>query len=124
MKLQITERIYAQLVAELDAYTDADAYVSDMALPSIWGDEEGNPDIPAERIAALQRYWEIANMPVREIAKAEGLSFRRLAMRFGIPQRTITNWTLPETSSTYHLCPLYTKLMMAECLGLLPFEIV
>ncbi len=121
-KLKITVKIYGQLVAALDEYADVDSYASDLGLSDMWGDDP-EADIPAERITALQRYWALAHASLRDILADNGISARRLARRFGIPERTTSNWTLPATSKNYHQCPLYTKLMIVECLGLLPFDI-
>lgn len=104
---------YRTAVAETANYTDRDAYVSDLALSSIWGDPEG-ADIPADRIEQLSQIWDACHRSVKEIAAAAGLSCRKLAERFCIPYRTIENW-----SSGSRECPLYTRLMMQECLGLL-----
>lgn len=49
---------------------------------------------------------------VKQIAADAGLSLRGLARRFGIPQRTMENW-----SSGSRSCPTYVLLMMQECLG-------
>ena len=38
--MKLTPAIRAALYAETGAYTDRDAYVSDMALSSVWGDAE------------------------------------------------------------------------------------
>ncbi len=121
-KLKITVKIYGQLVAALDEYDDMAAYISDMALSPIWGDDS-EADIPAERITALQHYWALAHASLRDTLADNGISARRLARRFGIPERTTSNWTLPATSKNYHQCPRYTQLMIVECLGLMPFDI-
>lgn len=49
---------------------------------------------------------------VKQIAADAGLSLRGLARRFGIPQRTMENW-----SAGARVCPPYVLSMMMECLG-------
>lgn len=104
---------YHFLVAESANYTDRDAYISDLALSSIWGDLEDTA-IPADRLEKLGQIWDATHRSVKQIAAAAGLSCRELAERFAIPYRTVENW-----SSGSRKCPLYTKLMMQECLDLL-----
>ena len=44
--MKLTPAIRAALYAETGAYTDRDAYVSDMALSSVWGDAD-DAEVPA-----------------------------------------------------------------------------
>ena len=55
--MKLTPAIRAALYAETGAYTDRDAYVSDMALSSVWGDAE-DAEVPAERLALLGGIWD------------------------------------------------------------------
>ena len=50
--MKLTPFIRSALYAETGAYTDRDAYISDMALSSVWGDAE-DANVPAERLALL-----------------------------------------------------------------------
>ena len=50
---------------------------------------------------------------VKQICKMAGMTQSAMAERFGIPWRTFSNWCR-ETNE----CPIYTKLMMQEILGL------
>ena len=52
-------------------------------------------------------------MTVKEIAASAGMSVRELARRFGIPYRTMQNWSLG-----IRKCPEYITGMMIEILGL------
>lgn len=104
---------YRTAVAEAANYTDRDAYVSDLALSTIWGDPE-DAEIPAARVEQLGQIWDAYHRSIKEIAAAAGLSCRKLAERFFIPYRTVEDW-----SAGRRECPIYTRLMMQECLGLL-----
>lgn len=59
------------------------------------------------------RAYKAADMSVKDICKAAGLTQKALADRFSIPIRTVEDWCRGVSK-----CPLYTRLMMAECLGL------
>jgi hypothetical protein len=108
--------IYQTCINEAKYYTDRDAYVSDLALSSIWGDEEG-AEVPQERLEWLGQLWDACNRSVKEIAKAAGLSQRKLAERFAVPYRTAEDWCSRGS------CPIYVRLMMQEALGLLRHDV-
>lgn len=110
----MTDRQFCVCVTEADNYSDRDAYVSDLALSSMWGDAE-DASIPQERIDFLIQLWDACHRSVKEIAAAAGLSNRKMAEHFCIPQRTIESWC----GSAKRSCPGYVRLMMQECLGLL-----
>lgn len=61
----------------------------------------------------LQRQKEAITRSVRDIAAAAHLSQRKMAERFCIPYRTMEDWC-----RGVRACPVYTRLMMQECLGL------
>lgn len=105
---------YRSFIAEVFAYAERDFFVSDLALSEIWGDAPEDP-IPESRIAALGQIWDSAHRTVPEIARAAGLSNRKLAERFCIPYRTVEDWAAERRES-----PLYVRLMLQQCLGLLP----
>ena len=108
-----TDKKIMLAVQETAAYADRDAYVSDMALSSIWeyGDEG---EVPAERVQLLGEIWDAVHRSVPDIAAAAGMSMRKLAERFCIPYRTVENWSAGSRS-----CPLYVSIMMQEILGLM-----
>ena len=105
------QRMYC--LSEAASYTDRDAYISDLALSSIWRDAE-DADIPASRIDDLGRLWDAAHRSVREIAALSGLSQRKLAERFCIPYRTVEDWCRGIRTP-----PDYVRLMMQQLLDLL-----
>lgn len=108
----MTLKQYQSCIRELPEYTDVDAYVSDMALSSIWGDGPED-DIPVERIDQIRAIFQAASMTVPEIAKAERLNITNMAARFAVPYRTVQDWF-----SGARQCNLSVRLMMQECLGL------
>ena len=109
----MTDRQFMACVTEVGSYTDRDAYISDLCLSSMWGDADG-AGIPAERIAAVGMIWGAYHRSIKEISADAGLSCRKLAERFCIPYRTVEDWSAGKRD-----CPVYTRLMIQECLGLL-----
>ena len=109
----MTDKQYTTCVTEAQNYTYREAYISDLALSSIWGDAP-EAEIPAGRIEQLGSIYDAVHRSVADIAKAAGLSQRKLAERFCIPYRTMENWCGGQRD-----CPVYLRLMMQECLGLL-----
>lgn len=109
----MTDKQFCFCVAETANYTDRDAYVSDLALSSIWADSEDAP-VPESRIAVLAGIWDASRRTVKQIAVASGLSCRKLAERFCIPYRTMEDWAAGRRES-----PLYVRLMMQEALAIL-----
>lgn len=109
----MTNKQFFVCVAEIDNYSDPAAYVSGLALSSMWGDAEDDA-IPQERIAFLSQLWDACHRSVKEIAAAAGMSQRSLAERFCVPYRTMEDWCTGKRA-----CKLYDRLMMQECLGLL-----
>ena len=99
-------------IQEAQNYTDRDAYVSDMALSTLWGITDDK--IPTVRMEGLGQLYDAVKRSVKEIAAAGGLSQRGLAERFCIPYRTVEDWCAGKRE-----CPLYTRLMMQEVLGIL-----
>ena len=109
----MTDKQFMLCVSEVDNYSDRDAYVSDLALSSMWGDAE-DAAIPQERIEFLSQLWDACHRSVKDIASDAGMSQRKLAEHFYIPYRTVADWCTGKRA-----CKLYDRLMMQECLGLL-----
>lgn len=111
--------IYDICIAESGNYDCREAFVSDLALSLIWYDDdsdkwnaEADKPIPQERIDLLGDLYDATHRSVREIAEHANMSQRKLAERFHIPYRTMEDWCRGVSQS-----PLYTRLMMQECLG-------
>lgn len=108
----MTDKQRTLCLREAEKYSDRTAYISDLSLSSIWGDED-SAEVPAGRVEELERIYDAYHRPVREIAAAAGLSQRKLAERFCIPYHTMERWCGGQSA-----CPVYTRLMMQEILGL------
>ena len=109
----MTDKQFYICVGEATCYADRDSFISELALSSLWEDDESS-EIPPERIATLGSIWDACHRSVRDIASAAGLSQRKLAERFCIPYRTVEDWSAGKRE-----CALYMRLMMQECLGIL-----
>lgn len=107
-------KIYSVAVVESLNYLDRDVFISDFALSSVWG---GGADVTDQDLSARSEWcgqlWDAAHRTFKDIARESGLSQRALAQRFCIPLRTAEDWGRGASS-----CPIYTRLMMQECLGL------
>lgn len=110
----MTDTQFAFCARECAAYTDPDAYVSDLSLSDIWGDSP-EADIPPERLDQLRTIYTAATRTVREIVSSAGMTQAAFAEHFCIPRRTVEDWCRGVRE-----CPLYTRLMMQRILGLLP----
>lgn len=108
----MTDFQFNVLWAEALASADRDAFISDAALSSIWGDA---PDaaIPDDRLRQLGQLWDAAHLTVKAIRAATGLSQAAFAQRFCIPRRTVENW-----ESGASACPDYLRLLLAQAVGL------
>lgn len=108
----MTAKQYYFCVTEAANYKDIDAYVSDLALSTIW---DGAPDapIPPERLDQLRTIYAAASCTVREIVAAVGMTQAAFAERFCVPRRTVEDWCRGITK-----CPMYTRLLIQQSLGL------
>ena len=99
--------------AEAPAYTEPDAFISDVLLSAIFldpDDADAEPDLA--EADQLRRLWYAVAAPCRDYLAELGVKQTALASRFSIPLRTVQGWTLGERS-----CPSYVRLMIAEILG-------
>lgn len=107
----MTDTQFAACVRECASYDDMDAYISDMALSNILGDND-TPE--ATVLSDLRSIYQAVNRPVRAIVTASGLSQAAFAERYCIPRRTVEDWCRGVSS-----CPLYTRLLLQRAEGLL-----
>lgn len=109
--MKLTPFIRSTLYAEANAYADRDAYISDLALSSVWGDGE-DAEVPAERLELLGAIWDGAHCTISELIKRYGLTQTGFAQYFNIPLRTVQNWCGGQRE-----CPPYVAAMAAEILA-------
>ena len=94
-------------LSEVENYSDIDAYVSDLALSSIWS-EDVTLDELVPKLQAIYRFY---NMPFRDMVYAAGYNQNTFAQRFCVPLRTVQHWCNGDRE-----CPLYFRLAAAELL--------
>lgn len=107
--MTLTPFIRSMLYAEAGTYADRDAYISDLALSSVWGDAE----VPAERLALLGGIWDGAHCTVPELIKKYGMTQTGFSQFFNIPLRTVQNWCGGQRE-----CPSYVAAMASEILAM------
>lgn len=108
--------LITRLWADACASPDRDAYVSDWALSTVWGDDpEQDTAIPQPRLDSLSQIHRAAHMTVPDIVKAAGLTQTALSNRFAIPMRTVSDWCRGLRTP-----PDYVRLLLQLQLGLLP----
>lgn len=113
-------------LSDMSLFTDRMAYISDVALSSMWDDleskwetldvEKSTDDITEleERADMLGKLWDAYHRDVKGICEEAGLTQRDLAERFFIPRRTVEDWCRGVRTP-----PDYVRLMMQELLGLI-----
>lgn len=111
-KGKMTNKQYYFCATEAANYKDMDAYVSDVALSTVWGDA---PDatIPPARLENLRSIYTAATRTTKEIVSLSGLSQAAFAERWCIPRRTVEDWCRGIAK-----CPLYTRLLMQQGMGI------
>lgn len=112
----MTDKQFSICVSEVDNYSDRDAYVSDLALSSIWEDE--GAEIPQSRIDTLGQIWDAVKRSPRDILEAAGMTQAGFAERFCIPRRTVESWC-SRSEAERREAPVYVRLLIQEQLGLL-----
>jgi hypothetical protein len=110
--MTMTGKQYYFCVAEVSNYPDVGAYISDIALSAIWDDAPDSP-IPPERLDQLRTIYTAATSTMRDIISAVGMTQAAFSEHFCIPRRTVEDWCRGVRE-----CPLYTRLLMQQCLGL------
>lgn len=108
----LPDKLFYELFGAAIKTADRDAYVSDWALSSAWGDDP-EAEIPAARIEMLGQLWDAAHLTIRDIRAHTGLSQAAFAALYCIPRRTVENW-----ESGVRSCPDYLRLLLAQVTGL------
>lgn len=97
-----------KLIQDAISTPDRDAFVSDWALSSAWGDEPTAP-IPVDRVQYLAKLWEDVRKSVAELRAMTGLTQGKFAAWYGIPPRTVQNWESGASNA-----PEYVRLMLVR----------
>lgn len=108
----MTDKLFYMIFTDALSIADRDAFISDWALSSVWGDAE-DAEVPADRLLELGMVWDVAHASFADIVAASGLKLVDFAARFAIPYRTAQNWL-----AGVNRCPDYTRLLLARALGM------
>ncbi len=109
----MTDKQIYTAFGETANYTDPDAYVSDMALSSLFTPpDDPGAEVDPELLPQLSALWHVANDPFKTLLQRMGLAQTQCATRFCIPLRTVQDW-----AGGRRPCPSYLRLMMAEAAG-------
>lgn len=112
----MTTSQYDSALSEAFHYSDRDAYISDLALSSIWEDE--SEEIPAQRLEDLGQIWDATHRTLKDILALADMTIAEFCRTFSIPKRTAQDW-----AAGSHQAPLYVLLMIQRILGLYTIEI-
>lgn len=114
----MTNRQFYSIFSDAKTQKDRDAFVSEWATSSIFDPDAESPGPDYDSLAReLGNIWDVAHMDVADIRATTGMTQGQFAERFCIPCRTVQNWERRKASCTH-----YTRLMMAELLGLLDVQ--
>lgn len=102
----MTDKQIYILAGEAANYTDRDAFVSDAALSSIFGDNDALPT--PSIISQCGIIWDAVNLPFHDLRAQMGLTQIQLSERLCAPRRTVENWEYRDT------CPVYIRLLIAR----------
>lgn len=106
----MTDKQFYEIFTDAINSTDRDAFVSDWALSSIWGDD-ADEDIQS-RSEEIRKTWDVAHMSVQDLCSRAGIGQSELSRKFCIPLRTVQNWF-----GGQNRCPQYVVLMMSRLLS-------
>ena len=106
MKATLFNKLYKDAAAQ----PDRELFIAEYGSPE-WFDDISQ-DIN-DVIGVLNNIHYVANLPMKDLIKSFGTQ-QAFADRFCVPKRTVENWGEEKNN-----CPAYTKLMIAEILGIL-----
>lgn len=107
--IRMTDKQFYTLFGEALNAPDRDAFSSDWALSSMWGEDDTDP---LELADLCGKVWDLAHLSVAEIRSRCGLTQAQFAVRYCIPFRTVQNWEYRGG------CPDYVRLMFARLSGM------
>lgn len=113
----MTQEQYSFAVTEAAEYTDLDAYLTDVAMSTVWGNDLNAP-IPQRQLDDLTAIFVAVHRTTRDILDLSGLSQASFAQRYAIPRRTFQDWVLGVRT-----CPLYLRLLLQQSEGLLQVKV-
>ena len=112
MAMTMTDKVFNMVWSEAQSSEDRDAFASEWALSSIWG--EPDEDELVKIAQQCGKIWDVAHMSYPELLKQSGMTNAEFSVRFCIPRRTAQHW-----ASGTRSCPQWCILGFARQLGLI-----
>lgn len=106
----MTRELFFKLYHDAQAQPDCELYIGEYGYPDYFDEISDNPDEIVEKLQAIHR---AANMTMKKIIKAAGMTQKSFAKHFDIPLRTVESWCMGDRR-----CPDYVRLMILELLGI------
>lgn len=103
----MTNHQFYTLWGEAITSPDRDAFVSDAALSSLWGEDDADPMV---HIPELEKLWDAAHTGVKAIRELACMTQAEFAARHLVPLRTLQRWEKGE-------CPEHIRLLLLESEG-------
>ena len=103
----MTNHQFYTLWGEAITSPDRDAFVSDAALSSLWGEDDADP---MAHVPELEKLWDAAHTGVKAIREFAGMTQAEFAARHLVPLRTLQRWEKGE-------CPEHIRLLLLESEG-------
>lgn len=108
----MNDKLFYMIFTDAKSVADRDAFISDWARSSVWGDAEDS-EIPAYRLLEMGMIWDVAHTSFADIVKASGLKLVDFAARYAIPYSTAQKWYYDLSR-----CPDYARLLLARAVGM------
>lgn len=110
----MTYETYRVLISDALSAESEEMFIAEQGWAD-WMDEYGGD---ADRLVSdMRNIYKVAHMTVRDLIEAYGKTQADFSERFCIPKRTVEDWATERRQ-----CPPYTRLMMADLLGLVTVE--
>lgn len=103
----MTNHQFYTLWGEAITSPDRDAFVSDAALSSLWGEDDADP---MAHVPELEKLWDAAHTGVKAIREFACMTQAEFAARHLVPLRTLQRWEKGE-------CPEHIRLFLLESEG-------
>lgn len=106
----MTYNVFRQLLSEANEYNDFDLYIAERGWQewmAEYADDDGNG---YNILHILETIYSLKDNPIKKLLSITGLSQQRFATAYGIPTRSIENW-----SGQQRTAPQYVTTMLSYC---------
>lgn len=106
----MTYKTFRQVLSEANEYNDVDMYIAERGWQE-WMDEYADDDGSGNNILRiLATIYSLKDNPIKKLLSITGLSQQRFATVYGIPARSVENW-----SGQQRTAPQYVTAMLSYC---------